>query len=423
MDPPDPRSRELPDDRAPDPLRDAARALASGDPLRALKRVALRDDAAALALRGIAMAQLGDLARADALLARAARQFGPREAAARARCVIARAEIAIATRALGVVDRDRALEAAVATLEAQGDRSNALHGRLLAIRRLLVLGRIDLAARDLAGVALRGAPAMLVAIAELLAAGIALRRVHAREAREALDRARAAAARAGITALGAEVEAAAAALAAPAARLITADVARPVLLDEVEAILASETLVIDACRRRVCDGDRIVALARRPVLFALARALAESWPCDVPRDVLIARAFDVHRANPSHRARLRVELGRLRHELREIAEIRATTDGFALAGRRARRVVALAPPIDGSGGALLALLGDGEAWSTPALALALGQSQRTVQRALAQLETAGQVRATGGARARRYLAAPMPEFTTTLLLPAALPIG
>jgi len=143
----------------------------------------------------------------------------------------------------------------------------------------------------------------------------------------------------------------------------------------------------------------------------------------VAREVLIARAFEARRANESHRARLRVELGRLRHELRGIAEIRATASGFALAPRRARSVVALVPPIDGGGGALLALLGDGEAWSTSALALALGQSQRTVQRTLSELEADGRVRASGGARARRWLAPPTPEFTTTLLLPAALPIG
>ncbi|HEU5194094.1 MAG TPA: helix-turn-helix domain-containing protein, partial [Methylomirabilota bacterium] len=79
----------------------AAHALAAGDPLGALKRIALRDDAPALALRGIAMAQLGDFVRAKRLLRRAARTFPPSEAVARARCVVAEAEIALVSRDLG----------------------------------------------------------------------------------------------------------------------------------------------------------------------------------------------------------------------------------------------------------------------------------------------------------------------------------
>src|SRR5438309_6282202 len=126
----------------------AARALAAGDPLGALKRVALRDDAPALALRGIAMAQLGDLARAKALLRSAARAFGPREPVARARCVVAEAEIALVSRDLGFPAK--ALDAARATLEEHGDRVNAAHARYLEVRRLLLIGRIDEAERALA---------------------------------------------------------------------------------------------------------------------------------------------------------------------------------------------------------------------------------------------------------------------------------
>lgn len=404
-------------------LTAAARALAAGDPLGGLKRVALREDAPALALRGIAMAQLGELARSKELLQEAARAFGPLDAVARARCVIAGAEVALAARDLGPGGRDRALEAAVATLEAHGDRVNALHARLVVIRRLLLLGRVDLAEQARSGLALDGVPAMLVAIGELAAADIALRRVRTRSARAALDRARAAAARAGIPALGAEIASAYRALEAPAARVIASGIARPIVLEEVEAILASDALVIDACRRTVRDGDSAVRLATRPVLFALARALAEAWPGDAPRHALIARAFEVRRANESHRARLRVEIGRLRRELRAVADVRATPQGFALTPRRARKVVVLVPPIDGQGAALLALLADGESWSTSALALALGHSQRTVQRALFELEAGSKVRSRGGARARRWLAAPAAEFTTTLLLPITLPIG
>src|ERR1700757_2817463 len=127
----------------------AARALAAGDALGALDRVALRDDAAALALRGIAMAQLGDLVRAKALLRRAARAFGPKEAVARARCVVAEAEVAFVSRDLGWPAK--ALAAARATLEAHGDQINAAHARVLAVRRLLLIGRIDEAEHTLAG--------------------------------------------------------------------------------------------------------------------------------------------------------------------------------------------------------------------------------------------------------------------------------
>src|SRR6478735_2892794 len=123
----------------------AARALAAGDPLGALNRVALRDDAPALALRGIAMAQLGDLVRAKTLLRSAARAFGPREAVARARCVVAEAEIALISRELGFPTS--ALGAARATLERHGDRLNAAHARHLQVRRLVLIGRLDEAER------------------------------------------------------------------------------------------------------------------------------------------------------------------------------------------------------------------------------------------------------------------------------------
>jgi hypothetical protein len=404
-------------------LTAAARALAAGDPLGGLKRVALREDAPALALRGIAMAQLGELARSKELLQRAVRAFGPREAVARARCVIAHAEVALAARDLSTGGRDRALDAALATLEARGDRVNTLHARLLIIRRLLLLGRVDLAEQALGGVELRGAPAMLAAIGELLAADVALRRVRTRAARAALARAREAAARAQIPALGTEIAIASRVLEVPAARVIASGDARPIRLDEVEAILGSGDLVVDACRRTVRDGRSAVGLATRPVLFTLARALAEAWPSDASREALIGCAFEVRRANASHRARLRVEIGRLRRELRAIADVRATPRGFALTPRRALAVVVVVPPIDGQGAGLLALLADGEAWSTSALALALGQSQRTVQRTLSELEARSQVRSRGGARARRWLAPPAAGFTATLLLPVSPPIG
>jgi hypothetical protein len=402
----------------------AARALAAGDPLGALKRVALRDDAPALALRGIAMAQLGDLVRAKSLLRRAARAFGPREAVARARCIVAEAEIALVSRDLGWPAK--ALEAARATLDAHGDRVNAAHARHLEVRRLLLIGRIDEAERTLAELDPSPFPPASRTAHELVVAGIAMRRLRTKAARTALARAERAARDARIPALTAEVESASRALDAPAARLIAGGEEQSLRLDEVEALLASKALVVDGCRHAVLDGRTVVSLARRPVLFALARALGEAWPGDVPRDVLLARGFGAKFADESHRARLRVEVGRLRRVLRTLADVHATKRGFALTPRRARKVVVLARPLldehAGDHAAVLAFLADGESWSSSALALALGASQRTAQRALDSLAAAGKVQSFGRGRARRWVTPPVAGFTTTLLLPAALPI-
>ncbi len=397
----------------------AARALAAGDPLGALKRVALRDDAPALALRGIAMAQLGDLARAKVLLRRAARAFGSQEAVARARCVVAEAEVALASRNLGWPSK--ALDAARATLEDHGDRGNAAHARYLEVRRLLLIGRIDEAERTLAALDPATVPAASRVVHEPVVAGIAMRRLRTKAARAALARAERAARHAGIPALTAEVESAWLVLSAPAARRIARGEERPLLLAEVEALLASNVLIVDACRHVVRDRDRVVSLASRPVLFALARALGEAWPGDVARDRLIARAFGSKLTDESHRARLRVEAGRLRSVLRTLADVNATKRGFTLAPRRSREVVVLARPVDEEDAAILAFLADGESWSSSSLALALGTSQRTVQRALRSLGRAGKAQSFGHGRARRWMTPPMPGFTTTLLLPAPLP--
>jgi hypothetical protein len=399
----------------------AARALVVGDALGALKRVGLRDDPPALALRGIAMAQLGEHLRARELLRRAARGFGAHEELARARCVVAEAEVALAMRDLR--GSPRTLAAASATLEARADRANALQARLIAVRRLLLLGRLDEAASALVRIDARGLPPSLLAVAELAAAEVALRSLRTAPAQAALARAHEAAERARVPALLAEVAEARAALDRPAARCVRAGHEQPLRLDEVEALLASGALVVDACRRGLRAGATWRPLARRPVLFALARALAEAWPGDVDRHALIARAFRTRRPNESHRARLRVELGRLRALAAPLARIEASARGFALAPRGERAVVVLVPPIDGDQASLLALLADGAAWSTSALALALGASQRTVQRALVELEAAGRARSIGRARAQRWLSPPLAGFTTILLLPAALPLG
>ncbi|MFZ0632610.1 MAG: helix-turn-helix domain-containing protein [Acidobacteriaceae bacterium] len=399
----------------------AGRALATGDPLGALKRVALRDDAPALALRGIAMAQLGEFARAKELLRKAARAFSPKEAVARARCVVAEAEIALASRDLGWPAK--ALDAARLTLEMRGDRLNAAHARFLQMRRLVLIGRLGEAENMLADFDAAPLTAALRTSYELVVAGIALRRLRTRVAQAALARAKRAARQAGIPALSAEVENAWRILRTPAARQIAGGEEQALLLEQVETLLASKALVVDACRNVVRQRGAVVSLVTRPVLFALARAMGEAWPGDVPRDALLARAFGARLVDESHRMRLRVEMGRLRRMMRSLADISATKRGFALVPRSAREVVVLARPVEDDNGDVLAFLADGEAWSSTALAIALGSSPRTVQRALHTLAAAGKVQSFGRGRARRWISPPLPGLTTTLLLPAPVPTG
>lgn len=396
----------------------AARALAAGDPLGALKRVALRDDAAGLALRGIAIAQLGDLERARSLLRRASTRFSQREAVARARCTVAEAEIALVSRDLAWPAK--ALGTARALLEAHGDRVNAAHARNLEARRLLLIGRLDEAEKALGEIDGDALPPIPRAGRELAAASIAIRRLRTAQARAALARAGEAARASGIAALAAEVDSAARAMDQVAARLIAKGTEQELKLDQVEAVLSSGALVVDACRNVVRRRDAAVTLARRPVLFSLVRALAEAWPEDVARSVLLQRAFGARHADESHRARLRVELGRLRAELSGLATVKATQRGFVLA-HGVGEVVVLAPPVDEAHGEVLALLADGEAWSSSALAVALGASPRTVQRALGALSEAGKVQSFGRGRARRWTVPSVPGFPTSLLLPGPLP--
>ncbi len=401
-------------------IASAAQALAAGNPLGALKRVALREDAPALALRGIAMAQLGEFVHAKGLLRKATRAFKPGESVARARCIVAEAEIALASRDLGWPAK--ALTAAQATLEQHGDRANAAHAHHLEIRRLVLIGRLEEAERKLAGFDPAPLPAALRAAHELVIAGIAMRRIRAKTARAALLQAEVAARQAGIPALTAEVESASRLLHTPAARLIESALRRPLLLEDVESLLNSKALIVDACRNVARETHRVVSLVTRPVLFALLRSLAEAWPGDVSRDVLLARAFGARFVDESHRMRLRVEMGRLRKLIWPLAGVTATKGGFTLVPSRARRVVVLAQPVEDENGAVLALLADGESWSSSALAIALGTSQRTVQRALDSLAAIGKVQSFGQARARRWITTPVPGFTTTLLLPTPLAI-
>lgn len=397
----------------------AALALAAGDPLAALNRVALREDPLALALRGIAMAQLGDLACARILIRRAARAFGARESLERARCIVAEADIALALRELNW--SAAGLAAARTTLEAQGEHANAAHAGLLEVRRLLLAGRLDEAEAGLAGIDTAQLPAALCAVHALVTAGIAMRRLRAGTARAALGPALRHARASGITALQAEVEAAWQLLAAPSARLLARGRERVLTLEDVEVLMGSAAFVVDACRNAIHAPGVHVELARRPILFALARALAQAWPGDVPRDDLIRQAFRTRYLDDSHRVRLRVELGRLRAVLDDCAAIGATSRGFVLAPHGDREALVLAPPVEEAHAGLLACLADGQAWSSSGLALALDASQRTVQRALDSLESAGKVQAVGRGRARRWMAPPLPGIATALLLPQVLP--
>ena len=396
----------------------AARALHAGDPLGALNRVALRNDAPSLALRGIAMAQLGDLPRAKALLRQAARAFGPKEAVARARCVVAEAEIALVARDLAwPVKR---LAAARATLALHGDHANAAHAGHIEARRLLIVGRPDEAERTLGEIGTAPLPPASQVLRELVRAGIAIRRLRTRQARAALARATIAARQAGIAALTAEVESTRHVLDAPAARLIARGAERPLLLDEVEALATSKAFVVDTFQHAVRRNGVIVPLGTRPVLFALVRLLAEGWPSDVARETLIAGAFQAKHVDDSHRARLRVEIGRLRTKLAPVADCRATQRGFVLVPRGTRDLLVLARPAEEKHANLLAVLSDGEPWSSSALALALGTSARTVQRNLDELQRANKVQSFGHGRARRWMTPPVPGFPTGLLLPAPL---
>lgn len=399
----------------------AARALSVADPLTALKHVALRSDAPALALRGIAMAQLGEFSHAKGLLGRAARKFGEREPIARARCVVAGAEVALATRDL--VRADRGLDAAAALLTRRGDRANAAFARLVQVRRWTLLGEVERAERVLDKLALAEVPARLQALLNLAAADLAIRRVDAVSAQQALARAGEAARRARIPPLVAEVEKAEKQLSLPVARAREQQGERLLRLQEIPAVWASGRLVIDACRREARLAQQVLSLVTRPVLFELLLALGEAAPGDVARDALIGRVFRAKRVNDSHRVRLRVELSRLRRLLRPIAEVRATAAGFELVVLEGGGCSLLLPPADGDASALLALLGGGEAWATSALALAVGKSQRAVQRALGALEQEGKVRSVGAGRARRWIAAPSAGFATTLLLVAREALG
>ena len=398
----------------------ASRALATGDPLVALNYVALRDDAPALALRGIAMAQLGELDRARVLVSNAACAFGSHEPLSRAKCIVAEAEIALASRDLGWPTKH--LDAALSVLEKHGDWTNAAHARYIDIQRRLLVGRIEEAEQELNAMDSTSLPPALRTVHSLIVAGIAMRRLQTRVARGALEQAERASQHANIPALAAEVANKVELLDLPAARLIKNGAEQPLLLDDVEALMNSNAFVVDACRHVVKHKENTVSLATRPVLFTLLRIMAEAWPDEVVRDELIARAFRTKYADESHRVRLRVEIGRLRTLLDTLANVDATPLGFVLAPYDVCEVVVLARPVEEKYAALLALLSDGESWSSSSLAMALNTGQRSVQRALDTLATENKVFSFGRGRMRRWTMPPVTGFATILLLPGSLPV-
>ena len=374
----------------------------------ALRLVGVREDAAALALRGVAVAQLGEDRAAQKLLRRAERGLSPGDPM-RARVLAARGEVALAARDLGLAGR--LLETAEAALA--GDRVNRTFVRLLRVRLSLLLGRVE-DARGLVAIDVRGAPPRLRAHAELLRADIAARRLRVLEAEAAIARARTAARAAALPPLSAQVERVAADIAAPVARLVCDRRSALATLADVASLAREPALVIDACRHELRLRGGAVSLATRPVLFALAQALGEAAPLAQGRALLIERAFGARRTTDSLRARLRVEIGRLRRALAPLGTaIDSTLEGYALRGGR---VFVVLPPGDGEASLLLALLRSGEAWSSSALASASGLGKRAVQRALAGLKHAGKIDSHGAGRNLRWVARPPDGFATTLLL-------
>jgi tetratricopeptide (TPR) repeat protein len=391
----------------------AARALARGDALFALKRVALRDDAEALALRATALAQLGEYADAKQLFRRAARGFRAHSPVAHARCIVALSEVALAARELDA--KDAALQSAIAVLREQRDLANARYGQMLRARHALALGQVELARERLSAIDVRDAAQALLASIALLSAEAALRRIEPSQARKFLARAAEAARRARIPALAAEVAKAHESLSRPVARLVIRESSRLLTIEDVSALLQGRGLIVDACHRLVRKEAWSVGFEARPVLFSLLRTLAERAPDGVSREELVRASFGMRRLNDSLRARLRVAVGRLRTLLAPVAELIATPDGFALRPR-GQSLHVIAPPLDDQVSSLLALISDGAAWSSSALALALGASQRSVQRALGGLEEAGKVESRGSGRSLRWLAPPLARFAPHLLL-------
>ena len=396
------------------PLTAAARALFLGDALSALKWLAGRTDAPARAMRGAALSQLGEFSRAKAQLRAALRALGPADGLLRARCLAAEAEIALA---LGDLRWSaEPVARAVAELQAAGDARNAAYLQLVAARAALRLGRPADAERLLRHAKLAPAP-LERTFAELVRVELAAKRGDPDLLTQALASARAAAERAAIPTLVAEVARIRDHYEGPSAVITSRGKARTASFCEVCTLARSASVVVDGGGRELRSAGGCLPFARRPVLFEVLRVLAEGWPEAVPRDALIARAFGARRPNESHRIRLRVEVGRLRKAMRPWLGVVAEGPGYALSAKG--EVVLVMPLEESPASRLLSLMHGGEAWSASSLAQALGVSERTVQRSLGELSSAGKVGPTGNGRGRRWVR--LFEIPTDLLLPPRPP--
>jgi hypothetical protein len=392
-------------------LLDAGRALGRGDPLRALGLVGRTDSALALTVRGVAYAQLGDLELARESLLRAVSLSDEPRTRARARAALV--EIALSTGDPAAAAR--AAKASAEELDAIGDERNAAMQRLVLARAEVLLGRLGEARRVVEQVLSTDVAPDVRAVASLAEAEIAIRALAATEAREALARARLALEHAPHPLLARELLAIERELSLPVARTWRAGVSRSADLFTIEGVSRGEVLLVDACRRVVVAGRATIPLGRRPILFALLHALARVWPESVPRDVLIFHAFQARRVNASHRARLRVEIGRLRRVLDGLAaEPTATRAGYALSSER--DVVTLLPPSDDEAARVALLLGDGASWSAQGLAEHAGISKRTAQRALGALVESGAAFRMRQGKSFRYTRPGAPIASRMLLL-------
>jgi hypothetical protein len=389
----------------------AARALAAGEPLVALGAVGRVESALGLTLRGIAYAQLGDLDLARTSLERGLAQAEDASTVARIRAALVEVALGTGDPALAA----RGARTGADELDRLGDDRNAAMQRLVLARAEILLGHLDEARRAIDGV-LRGAlPPDVRAVAWLARAELGVRTVAASDARAALSRARRALARAPHPLLEREIAACDDELTRPVARLQRSGALREADLFEVERASGGALLLVDACRRLAVSAGITVSLARRPVPFALLLVLARAFPASVPRDELALRAFDVRRVNASHRARLRVEMGRLRKLLHGLgAAPVATADGYALTS--ARDVAVLLALSDDDAARVALLLGDGATWSAQRVAEHAGISKRTAQRALGALVARGVAVRFGRGRTVRYARAGAPIASRMLLL-------
>lgn len=395
----------------PTAITDAGRALASGDPLRALGILGLEESAASLTLRGIAYAQLGDLELALESLERALVLRGDPLTYARARAALVEVLLGMGEAAKAA----KAARAASEELAALGDIRNAAMQWLVLARAEVLLGRIHEARHLVEELVASNLPDDVRAVAWLAKAEIAIRAVSASGAREAITQARTWLRHAPNALLARTLVAIEEELSRPIARIVREKTVREADLEGVEEASRGEVLLVDACRLLAIGGRCIVPLARRPVLFAILLELAREWPVVVPRDELAKRVFDLRRVNDSHRARLRVELGRFRKLVASLGiDAVAGQGGYVLSTKR--EVVLLLPPSDDDDARIALLLGDGAAWTARAIAEHAGISRRTAQRALATLVERGAAVRTGQGKDVRYTRPGTPIASRMLLL-------